>query len=156
MASGQSTVTGESRGMEQTAEWGTAGRYDEYGEPRGYGWLMFAGIMLMLAGVLNFIYGIAAISNSHFFVGNAHYVISDLNTWGWVVMILGVIQFCVAFGVWMQAEWARWTGVVIAGLNAIAQLIFLPSYPFLALTIFAVDLLVIYGLVAYGGRPKEA
>ena len=156
MASGQSTVTGESRGMERTAEWGTAGRYDEYGEPRGYGWVMFAGIMLMLAGVLNFIYGIAAISNSHFYVANAHYVISDLNTWGWVVMILGVIQFCVAFGVWMQAEWARWTGVVIAGLNAIAQLIFLPSYPFLALTIFAVDLLVIYGLVAYGGRTKEA
>jgi hypothetical protein len=56
----------------------------------------------------------------------------------------------------MQVAWARWTGVVIAGLNAIIQLIFLPAYPLLAVTIFALDVLVIYGLVTYGGRPQEA
>ncbi len=139
----------------QPEQWGEGARLEEYGEPRGYGWVVFAGILIMMAGVLNFIYGIAAISNSHFFVANAHFVISDLNTWGWVVMLLGVLQFCIAFGVWMQSAWARWTGIVIAGLNAIAQLIFLPSYPFLALTIFTLDLLVIYGLAAYGGRTKE-
>jgi len=155
MASGQSAVSPGGGDAEQ-GDWGAAGRFDEYGEPRGYGWVLFAGIMIMLAGILNFIYGIAAISNSHFYSANAHYVISDLNTWGWVVMILGVLQFCVAFGIWVQASWARWTGIAIASLNAIAQLIFLPSYPFLALTIFTLDLLVIYGLAAYGGRTKEA
>ena len=155
MASGQSAVTPGGRDAEQ-GDWGASGRLDEYGEPRGYGWVLFAGIMIMLAGILNFIYGIAAISNSNFYTANAHYVISDLNTWGWVVMILGVLQFCVAFGIWVQAAWARWTGIAIASLNAIAQLIFLPSYPFLSLTIFALDLLVIYGLAAYGGRTKEA
>jgi hypothetical protein len=155
MASGQGAIAPRS-GVEQSGEWGAAGRYDEYGEPRGYGWVVFAGIMIMMAGVLNFIYGIAAISNSHFFVANAHYVISDLNTWGWVVLVLGVFQFCVAFGIWVQASWARWTGILIAGLNAIAQLIFLPAYPFLALTIFTLDLLVIYGLAAYGGRMTQA
>lgn len=154
MASGQGAMTTGT--TEQPGEWGAAGRYDEYGEPRGYGWLVFAGIMLMMAGILNFIYGIAAISNSHFYVANAHYVISDLNTWGWVVMFLGVFQFCVAFGIWVQAQWARWTGIFIAGVNAIVQLIFLPSYPFLSLTIFAIDLLIIYGLAAHGGRTKEA
>jgi hypothetical protein len=158
MPNGQSTATGAqtNRGLEQSAQWGQVERYDREAEPRGYGWVVFAGIMIMLAGVLNFIYGIAAIGNSHFYVANTHYVISDLNTWGWVVMLLGVLQFCVAFGIWMQVAWARWTGVVIAGLNAIAQLIFLPSYPFLSLSIFALDLLVIYGLVTYGGAPKEA
>ena len=143
------------RSME-SGQWGEGTRFGEYGEPRGYGWVVFAGIMIMIAGILNFIYGIAAVSNSHFYVANAHYVISDLNTWGWVIMLLGVLQFCVAFGIWLQAAWARWTGIVVAGLNAIAQLIFLPSYPFLSLTIFALDLLVIYGLAAYGGRPREA
>jgi hypothetical protein len=126
------------------------------GESRGEGWVLFAGIMLMIAGTLNFIYGIGAISNSHFYVANAHYVISDLNTWGWVVLLIGVLQFLVALGIWARSGWARWTGVVIAGLNAIVQLIFLPSYPLLALTIFTLDILVIYGLVAYGGSQLEA
>jgi hypothetical protein len=155
MASGQGAVAQSSSGA-QTGQWGEVERMDEYGEPRGYGWVVFAGIMIMMAGVLNFIYGIAAISESHFYTANAHYVISDLNTWGWVLLGLGVLQFCVAFGIWMQAPWARWTGIVIASLNAIVQLIFLPSYPLLSLAIFAIDLLVIYGLAAYGGRPAEA
>jgi hypothetical protein len=158
MPDGPSTVEGAqtSPGLEHPAQWGAVERYDQEGEPPGYGWVVYAGIMIMLAGVLNFIYGIAAISNSHFFIANAHFVVSELNTWGWVLLLFGVLQFCVAFGIWMQVAWARWTGVVIAGLNAIIQLIFLPAYPFLALTIFALDVLVIYGLVTYGGRPQEA
>lgn len=130
-----------------------AGYYDD---ARGYGWVLFAGIMLMVAGTMNFIYGIAAISGSSFYVGGAHYVISDLNTWGWVVMIVGIIQFCVALGIWAKSGWARWTGVVVASINACIQLVFLPASPFLALSIFALDLLVIYGLVAYGGRQQSA
>jgi hypothetical protein len=125
-------------------------------EPRGYSWVVFAGIMIMIAGTLNLIYGIAAISNSHFYISEAHYVISELNTWGWVLTVIGVIQFCVALGIWMQAAWARWTGVAIASLNAIVQLIFIAGYPFLSLSIFALDLLVIYGLVTYGGRSETA
>lgn len=125
-------------------------------EDRGYGWVMFAGIMIMVAGTINFIYGIAAISNARFYVANAQYVISDLNTWGWVLMIIGVVQFCAALGIWAKSGWARWLGVAIASLNAIVQLIFLPSYPLLSLAVFALDLLVIYGLVAYGGRIQSA
>jgi len=127
-----------------------------YEEQRGEGWVVFAGVMLMIAGTLNFIYGIAAISNSHFYTANTRYVISDLNTWGWVLVALGVLEFCVALGVWVRAQWARWTGVFIAGVNAVIQLIFLPAYPLLSLAIFTLDILVIYGLIAYGGRQPEA
>jgi hypothetical protein len=128
----------------------------DYDEDHGYGWVMFAGIMIMIAGTLNIIYGIAAISNSHFYVANTHYVISDLNTWGWVIMLIGVLQFCAAVGIWGRAQWARWVGVLVASVNAIIQLIFIPAYPFLALAIFTLDLLVVYGLVAYGGRQQAA
>jgi hypothetical protein len=137
--------TGTSTGSPSWADY-------DYEGSHGEGWVIFAGIMIAIAGVMNFIYGIAAIGNSHFFLANEHYVISDLSTWGWVVMLLGVFELCVALGIWVRAGWARWTGVVMAGLNAIAQLIFLPSYPLLALTIFTLDILVIYGLVTYGGR----
>jgi hypothetical protein len=121
-------------------------------DDRGYGWVMFAGTVLALVGTLNIIEGIAAISRSHFFVGNAHYVFGDLKSWGWTVLIIGAIQLLTGFGVLMKNQLARWVGVGFAALNAIAQLLMIPSYPFWSLTLFAMDILIMYGLIAYGGR----
>jgi hypothetical protein len=118
----------------------------------GYGWVMFSGCMIALVGSLNFIYGIAAISNSKFFVRNVTYVFSDLKTWGWVLLTLGVIQFVAAFGIWSGSELGRWIGIGTASLNAVAQMLAIPAYPFLALALFAIDILVVYGLVVYGGH----
>lgn len=121
-------------------------------DDRGYGWVMFAGIVLALVGTLNVIEGIAAISKSHFFVGNAHYVFGDLKTWGWVVLIIGAVQLATGFGVLMKNQIARWAGVAFAAFNALAQLLMIPSYPFWSLCLFALDILIMYGLIAYGGR----
>jgi hypothetical protein len=70
--------------------------------------------------------------------------------------VFGVPQLCAAIGVWARSARARWTGVAIAGLSGIAQLLFLPADPWVALAVLTIDLLVIYGLVSYGGRPEEA
>src|SRR3954452_25336159 len=78
---------------------------------RGYGWVVFAGTMLMLVGTINFIYGIAAISNSKFFVGNVTYVIGDLNTWGWVILSLGTIQLLAGLGIFVGNQLSRWIGI---------------------------------------------
>lgn len=121
---------------------------------RGDGWVLFAGTMLGLLAVLNFIDGVAAISNSTFFVNDAKFILSDLNTWGWVLIVLGVIQAGLAIGIGMRVKGLRWFGVLIAGLNAIAQLAFIPAYPFWSLALFTLDILVIYGLVAYGSRSS--
>jgi hypothetical protein len=121
-------------------------------EEGGGGWVAFAGVMIGLAGVINCIYGIAAIAESSFYVGNTRFVFSDLKTWGWIVLIIGALQTTAAVGIWARETWARWTGVVVASINAIAQLLFIPAYPLLALALFAIDVLVIYGLVAHGGR----
>jgi hypothetical protein len=53
-------------------------------------------------------------------------------------------------------QFARWTGVAVLGLNAIAQLLFIPAYPFWSLALFSIDILAIYGLVAYGDRLSKA
>jgi hypothetical protein len=119
---------------------------------RGEGWVLFAGVMLAMVGVLNIIDGIAAVSNSTFFANGAQYILSNLNTWGWVLIILGAIQVLTAFGIWAKTAGVRWIGVTVAALNAIAQLMFIPAYPFWSLTLFTLDVLVIYGLVAYGAR----
>jgi hypothetical protein len=120
----------------------------------GGGWITFAGVMIVIVATLNIIDGIAAISKSKFYVGDAKYVFSNLHTWGWIILIIGCIQVLVALGIWAGNQLARWTGVVVVSLNMIGQLLFIPSYPFLALSIFALDVLVLYGLVAYGGRPE--
>ena len=130
------------------------GGYDD--PDKGIGWVIFAGTMLAIVGVLNFIYGIAAISDSKFYARGVEYIISDLNTWGWIIMILGILQFFAAISIWGGTEWGRWVGIATAGLNAIAQLIFIAAFPFSALAIFAVDILIIYGLIAYGGRKGPA
>jgi hypothetical protein len=123
-------------------------------DSRGSGWITFAGVMLIVVAILNMIDGVAAISKSKFFVANAQYVLSDLNTWGWIILVIGVLQMLVGFGVWAGNRLARWAGIVIVSLNMIAQLLFIPAYPFWSLAIFTVDVLIIYGLVAYGGRPR--
>ena len=100
--------------------------------------------------------GIAAISNAHFFVGDARYVFGDLNTWGWISVCLGVLQLLAGLGVFAKNQFARWAGVGVLSLNALAQLLMMPAYPFWSLSLFALDILAIYGLVAYGKRLAAA
>jgi hypothetical protein len=125
--------------------------YDDEYIP-GEGWVLFAGAMLALLAGMNAVYGIAAISNSTFFVDDAKYVFSSLNTWGWVMLAINILQAVTAFGVWARWKGIRWVGVAICGVNAMAQLVAMPAYPFWALCFFALDILVIYGLLAHGGR----
>jgi hypothetical protein len=65
---------------------------------------------------------------------------------------IAVIQVAVGFGVFVKNQLSRWIGVVFLAANAIAQLLMMPAYPFWSLTIFAIDILAIYGLVAYGHK----
>jgi uncharacterized membrane-anchored protein len=130
----------------------TPPRRTSYDEERGQGWIVFSATLLLTLGTLNVIDGIAAISKAHFFVLDARYVFGDLNTWGWIVLILGALQLLVGFGAFAKNQAARWAGVVVLGLNAIAQLMLMPAYPFWSLCIFAIDILASYGLVAYGDR----
>jgi hypothetical protein len=125
-------------------------------EDRGSGWVAFAGILLLIVGTLNTIEGIAAIDKANFFVRDTHYIAGDLKAWGWTVLILGIAQILVGLGVMAKNQFARWTGVGALGLNAIAQLMFIPAYPFWSLAIFSLDILAIYGLVTYGGRLSRA
>jgi hypothetical protein len=130
--------------------------YDRPEGGEGAGWVMFAGIMLLIVGVLNVIYGIAAVDDSKFFVHETQYILSGLNTWGWVTIILGALQILAAFSIWSGGGFGRWFGIFVAGLSAIGALMYMPAYPFWSLAVFAIDILIIYGLAAYGGRPIEA
>ena len=134
------------------------GLYSYYDDDdrHGQGLVTFAGVMLMIAAVLNGLFGIAAIDKANVFVHHARYVFGDLSTYGWFVLALGVLQFFAALAIWRGASWGRWFGVASASANAILQVMWLPSYPILAMTILPLDIIAIYGLLAYGGRRRAA
>jgi hypothetical protein len=87
-------------------------------------------------------------------VANAHYVFASLRVWGWITLILAILQVLAGIGVLAGNQLARWFAVVVVGLNAIDQMLFLPAYPFWSLTIIAMDLVALYGLCAYGSREN--
>ena len=132
------------------------GRGGHRAQGQGSGLVLFASVLLVVAGCFNVIYGIAAIANSHVFTANAHYVFGNLRTWGWITLILGVVQLLAAAGVLAGNQVARWFAVVVVGLNAIEQMFFIPAYPFWSLMIIAVDVVALYGLCAYGSRENLA
>ena len=132
---------------------GTSGRH---AEGQGYGLVFFASVLMVIIGFFNLIYGIAAIANSHVFTANAHYVFGSLRTWGWITLIIGVLQLAAAAGVLAGNQLARWFAVAVLGLSAIDQMFFVPAYPFWSLTIIAMDVVALYGLCAYGSRANLA
>ena len=118
---------------------------------RGAGRAMFAAILLVIAGTLNIIYGIGAISNANFYSDNTQYVFSSLHTWGWITVILGVIQLTGGFSLMSGNVYGRVIGITAASLGAIGALLSVGgAYPFWSLGIFALCVIVLHGIVVYG------
>jgi hypothetical protein len=114
----------------------------------------FAGLLLLIVAAVNTIYGIAAIGKAHVFVNDARYVFGDLNLWGWFVLALGVAQFVAALAVWRGAPWARWFAVACVCGNGFLQMLWLPAFPLLAISILTLDVIALYGLLMYGGHRR--
>jgi hypothetical protein len=84
-------------------------------------------------------------------------VFGDLRSWGWVTLILSILMLLAGVGVLIGNQLARWFGVAMLALDAIAQMFVIPAYPFWSLTIIALDVVALYGLCAYGsGANVEA
>jgi hypothetical protein len=127
-------------------------------EVRGVGRAMFAAILLMIAGTLNIIYGIAAVSDAHFYTSaGTHYVFSSLHTWGWITVILGVIQLTAGFSLVAGGAYGRVIGITAASIGAIGALLSVGgAYPFWSLGVFAICLWVLHGLVVYGEPERPS
>jgi hypothetical protein len=122
----------------------------------GKGWILFAGIMLIVVGLLNLLAGIAAVDNSSIYTRDIEFVLTDLKTLGWVLIVLGVAQLLSGIGVFLESELARWAGIGFACLNLLAQFVLLPAHPAWTLTIFFVDIIILFGLFTYGGRDRRS
>ncbi len=115
-------------------------------EDRVTGWWVFAGTLLVIAGVLNIIYGIAAIGDAKFFIADQKYIISELHTWGWVTLFLGVLELVAGFSLFSGGGFGRYLGMLAATLTAFSAMLSIPAYPFWSLCIFALAIIILYEL----------
>ena len=120
------------------------------------GWVTFAGVLLVLSGALNVIYGIAAIGNSKFFNQNAEFIVSNLKTWGWITLVVGIIEVLAAGSLWAGGTFGRVLGIFAGCLAAVDALLSIPAYPFWSLAIFALSIVIIHQIAAHGTEGRGA
>lgn len=125
------------------------------------GWLIFAAVIMFIVGFHNLIYGIASLRDYIVIVDNLYststgtgVIYANTTFWGWLWIVVGIVQMGIAFGIAAGNELSRWVGIVIAALNAIGQLAFMAAFPIWSVTIIAIDVLVIYALATYQTRGR--
>jgi hypothetical protein len=124
---------------------------------RGTGRVVFAATLLLIAGTLNIIYGIGALDGANIFVNDQRYIFTNLNTLGWVLIILGAIQLGGGFSLMAGNTFGRALGITGGTLGAIGALLSIGgSYPWWSLAIFALCVYVVHGIVVYGREERAA
>ena len=115
------------------------------------GWATFAAIMLMLGGVWGVIVGIAGVGQDDLYLVSPDWALEfSTTTWGWIHIIVGVILFLSGLGIFTGNVLARTVGVIVAGLSAIANFAWMPYYPVWSIVAIAVDIAIIWALIAHG------
>ena len=124
---------------------------------RGAGRVAFAGIMLLLIGVLNVIYGIGALDNANIFVNDTRFIFTNLNTLGWVLIVLALIQLTGGFSLLSGKTYGRVVGVIAGTLGAIGALLSIGgAFPWWSLAIFFLCVWIVYGILVYGDEETAS
>ncbi len=117
---------------------------------RGTGRVLFAAILLVMLGTLNIIYGFGALDDANIFVEDTRYILDNLNTLGWVLIVLGLIQLTGGFSLMGGGTYGKVVGITGGTLGAIGALLSVGgAFPWWSLAMFAVCLWVVHGLVIY-------
>jgi len=126
--------------------------------PTGWvGWIFFAGIIMVLTGIFQAIAGLVALFNSaYYLVPSANLAVHVSYTgWGWVHLVWGVLLLLAGFGVMTGQTWARVVGIILAGISAILNIVFLAAFPAWSLIVIVLDVLVIYALAVHGREMQN-
>ncbi len=124
---------------------------------RGTGRVVFAATLLLIAGTLNIIYGIGALDNANIYANDTRYILTDLNTLGWVLIVLGVIQLTGGFSLMAGNAYGRVIAIIGAGLGAIGALLSIGgAYPWWSLGIFFLCVYVLHGILVFGEDERAA
>ncbi|SDC23757.1 hypothetical protein SAMN05216410_1448 [Sanguibacter gelidistatuariae] len=121
------------------------------------GWIWFAALLIMASGVLNVMTGLVAVlgrDNAYVDTG-VGLVVFDVESWGWVHLIYGVILVLVGACLAAGQTWARVLAIVLVTLNLLTQFITLPAYPVWSIIVIAIYLIVIWALIVHGDEVRD-
>jgi hypothetical protein len=122
---------------------------------RGAGRATFAAVLLLIAGTLNIIYGIGALDSANIFANEKRYIFTNLNTMGWVLIVLGVVQLTGGFSLMAGNTYGRVIGIVGASLGAIGALLSIGgSDPWWSLAVFALCVYILQGILVLGDDER--
>jgi hypothetical protein len=123
---------------------------------RGSGWVVFAAIVLVTAGIMRLFDAIWAFRYHGALPQNLEDAIfgRSLKTYGWIYLVVAAVLVAAGFMVLQGSQIARWVGVVAGAIGAISAIWWMPYYPVWSLTYIGVGGIVVYALVAYGGRAE--
>src|SRR5436190_2379825 len=124
---------------------------------RGQGRAIFVAMLLLIVGTINVIYGIGALGDARVMVHDTRLIFDNLNTYGWVLIILGAIQLIAGFSLWAGNAFGRVIGIIATGLGAINALMSVGgAYPWWSLGVFALCVYILHGLVVFGEDERAA
>jgi hypothetical protein len=124
---------------------------------RGAGRVLFAAVLLLVTGTLNIIYGIGSLDDANIFVNDRRFIFTNLNTLGWVLIVLGLIQLIGGFSLMAGNTFGRFIGILGGSLGAIGALLSIGgSYPWWSLGIFFLCLWIVHGILVYGADERAA
>ena len=78
----------------------------------GIGVLLFAATWLLVIGLLNLFYAISVIAGSEIFITTAGWLVGDARPWGWLMLIIALVQLVAAGGIFAGRRWALWIAVL--------------------------------------------
>ena len=128
---------------------------------RGTGWIVFAGVLMILAGGNMAINGLWALHAPDAVVKSFNdsqvllFSSDNLDTWGWIYLIVGALVFLAGIMVFFRVAFGMWVGILAAVVQAFFAFfwIFSPYWP-AALIIIALDMLVIFALSSPSRDPE--
>jgi hypothetical protein len=118
---------------------------------RGAGRAVFAAFLLLIVGTINIVYGIGALDDANYFVNDTRFILDDLNSLGWALIILGVIQLTGGFSLMAGNTYGRVIGIVAGTLGAIGALLSIGgNNPWWSLAVFGLCIWIVHGLFVLG------
>jgi len=123
------------------------------------GWIAFAGLLMIVIGSLDFFAGLAAIINNNYVAISTNQMVlfHSTNTWGWIVLLWGIVIVLAGFGLLAGSGWARWFAIVVGVVTFFANLGWVgnSAYPLWTLTVLILNGVVLYALMVHWSDAKE-
>ena len=124
---------------------------------RWVGWVVFASITMITLGAIEVMMAMVAFFNKAYYAvaSNQLAIHINYNGWGWIQLAFGVLLLAAGYGLLAGQTWARAVAIAVAFVSAVANMALIAAYPWWALTVITLDVIVIYAVSVHGGEARE-